>query len=314
MKEAIILSSYPNTDQREAVLHKAYERVKGLNLPILYVSHLLPKVCDDFDAIIYDKNNILDEKTNIILWYENKIFRVEYPITVPYHGASVYSNLKNIADFCLNKYDLVHFFESDAIDGFDVEDYLRVAREQFINGKDVIGFIFGRDGYTGIPNSIITNILSFSPRLFSIILFNITSWSDYKDLIKIFDRSKSDVLEHVVFDNIRYYGVPDDNIFLMDDKTYNISNLCLTLHFPIFGCITDVKLFITETNGIIYLVIINTGNNEYNVTVKNNRFTLYGKMGYYNSVEEDTIEVSINGLTEILKVSNLQKNIIFTIK
>jgi hypothetical protein len=124
MKKLIIISAYPENQQKEDILSKCIDKLKILEFDILIVSH-----CPIPSHIQNKVNYCLIDNQNILLPYELTpkywIINNHFNVTINNYGhqLTVSTNIQNGIDFAtINNYEFFLFTESDnLIDESDIK-------------------------------------------------------------------------------------------------------------------------------------------------------------------------------------------------
>jgi hypothetical protein len=183
-KEIFVLSCYCNTSEKIEYLYQNIKVIKRLNIPIAISSHYpVPEfIYNQVNFFIYDGNNILAPDWSMSHWYKKGDFKIMYenPYKPPYHGAAVYSNLKNAVNSLVDKYTVMHFLEGDSMGDYGM--YLDIVRKEWDSGKRVIGFPFS-SSTTGEPTGLTTNILTADIGLLKFCLPEVKNWDEYTNIV-----------------------------------------------------------------------------------------------------------------------------------
>jgi hypothetical protein len=207
MKEIFIVDSYAKSPEQVDLLSAMVDHLTKANRDICLVSHLpIPErlVNQNVKFVIYDSNNILGPKP-MTLFFKFQDIEVRCYPTDFYHGPAVYSNLYNALKLLANRYEWVHFVESDV----DFEAIQQHLDRGFANFKDrhdvkVLGYPFEPGDPTIRDTAILTSLFSLRPEIAESLPL-VTNWDEYHQLC----REKTLVLEVWLLDlfkarNIKY--------------------------------------------------------------------------------------------------------------
>lgn len=143
MKKLIIISAYPENQQKEDILSKCVDKLKVLEFDILIVSH-----CPIPLHIQNKVNYCLIDNQNILLPYEltPKYWNIndDFNVTINNYGhqLTVSTNIQNGIDFAtINNYEFFLFTESDnLIDESDIEKINQLSFLMFSANKKMVFF------------------------------------------------------------------------------------------------------------------------------------------------------------------------------
>ena len=126
MKEIVIVSTYPNTEDKERLLNDTVKKFKSLGKDVLITSHYpVPDyIVEKADYYIYDAKNMLDttrtlETNGPDYWQQEENFKIESVVVT--HVSSLSRTFSISMDFVHNLgYEYFILIESDSV--YDVND------------------------------------------------------------------------------------------------------------------------------------------------------------------------------------------------
>jgi hypothetical protein len=184
VKEIFVVSSYAQSPEQVEILASTIEYLARTDRDICLVSHLpIPErlVNQNVKFTIVDDNNILGPPLGGAYWQFLDMELRCNPADF-YHGAAVYTNLRNALTLLAHRYDWVHFIESD-LHAADIQKHLDGGFARFKDMPDlgVIGYALHPVGSAPVPQAIVTNLLSLRPTIVNL-LPPVSSWDDYQRL------------------------------------------------------------------------------------------------------------------------------------
>ncbi len=253
-REAIAIGSYADTTLKQDILIKAIENAKQTNLPIILVSHypLPANIQEQVDHYLYDANNVLTEKDPFYMyhWFTNSELSVVSCLPVPsYHAVSIWNSWVNLANYTENRFDLVHYVESDTV--VDWAGYFSTISNK-IGQYAVLGMKMHNSN-----NSIFTNLISFNPQWWEKHTNYMDDWETYKrkdqEQAKKLGEEDSLIFEAWLFNYFKAEGVFKDiclqqaiQPFILERNLVERNSMSRAL---VSSTIDDVPvLFITGSN------------------------------------------------------------------
>jgi hypothetical protein len=201
-REIFVVGCYPNTSEKIKILENTIEKLHSTNLPLLIVSHYpIPfEIHNKVNYIIYDQQNVIsDWKLNYWILYPKFLKIVGKTEGLGYHAVACLSSIMNAVLFCRDKFDVMHFVESDI--EFRIDDYLSRAREclykfknffyafEYEGGKNNLGIQHPLEG-------IWTGLMSFDIDWFYRKVPDIRTWSEYTKVANENFERVDYILEH----------------------------------------------------------------------------------------------------------------------
>jgi hypothetical protein len=285
MKKLIIISTYPNNEQKEHILSECIDKFKVLEFDILIVSH--------YPIPVYIQNKVnycLIDNQNILLPYELTpkywLINDEFNVNINNYGhqLTVSTNIKNGIDFATNNnYEFFLFTESDnLIDKSDITKIDKLSFLMFFTNKKMIFF-----------NHLVDN----EPIYETLIFGGIPSY--YQENIKL-PLTVEDVVNNDEFidfslEKILYNQSKKEDDYLLiksDSQSYFNNSLMNRITHDY-----NVEVIGSNSNDNVVLWINNSTNNKKIDFIINNEteLTLHPKNWYYCFKQiGDTINVTIN--------------------
>jgi len=297
--DVFILDCYPNTPERVEILRRRISEIKEINKPICLVTHLLPPsdIIESVDYVVYDSNNVLGDYA-LSLWIViPKYIKIVSSYERPYHGATVYTNLKNGVDFVKSKYKYAHFIEYDI--EIDLKKYIEKISPELKRDRKLVGFY-----YRDIQDSITTNMFSFDINWLSERLIPVNTWSDYerlKDIIPSGARFDY-IFEFWFYLLLQLKGLEKVKLFDHKDKeTIRFNNVVDQGKLE-----PKVRFLLSETNdNKLILFVYNEEHVSHNISVNDDKYILDGgelKYFIYNKNESFTIKCSYGDYKKIFEI------------
>lgn len=269
MNEVIVVGCYPNNQLKINILNSFLDKIrKEVNFPIVVVSHypITEKVFDKIDYFIFDKHNETSSGNTLYYWYEAPRFiKIVANMRKPNHGVACLSSIMNAVLFCKDKFDIIHYFESDVdIDKFD--EHLKTARF-YLNSYKFYGFKYETtDGKSSKFDGIVTNLFSFHSKWYYEHIPDIRFYHEYQRLL-----GESVILE------IWMYRILESKGLLSDCYIGDIPECVRSLNLvSLFDSLAGlcVRVFCSEISDGENVIIFVINDSSENIFVKINN--LYG--------------------------------------
>jgi hypothetical protein len=294
MKKLIIISAYPENQQKEDILSKCIDNLKVLEFDILIVSHYpIPlHIQSKVNYCLIDNENILlPYELTPKYWNINNNFNVS--INNYGHQLTVSTNIKNGIDFAsINNYEFFLFTESDnLIDKLDIKKIDELSFLMSSTNKKMVFF-----------NHLVEN----SPIYETLIFGGIPCYyqENIKLPLKVEDMSNNPDFTGLSLEKILYKQADKKNDYLLietDSKSYfNNSSLNRITH--------DYNVEIIGSNSDDNLVLwINNSANDKKITFIINGETelILGPKGWYYCFKQigESVNITIDD-NEVLSVKN----------
>lgn len=252
MKEIIVIDSYTNSKEKEDKLINLIKTIKSFNIPILLVSHY-PLNSDIQQMVNYYIFDIDNSKGSHYLdcTYNLKNVQIKCKLDEEYHVLPIIKSINNSVRFCLNKYDIIHWFEYDVNANFN--EYLNSARNNLEKYK-LYGLMYENMG-------IDTTMFSFHTDFMKDVNLPET-WDEYY-------KNCGSNQEDIIFENwlYKYLSKIDINNFHIDSNTN-----CLFKKDSFKQLDNDIKILACPKNNFEdFIFIINKSNkiiNNFEVFLK----------------------------------------------
>ncbi len=262
--DCFILDCYTDTPEKVEMLKNQISALKRFSKPIILVCHLLPPsdVIVLVDHIVYDSNNLMSEDYKLTNWNVTpKYLKVISSYEQQYHGAAVYTSLKNGVDFVAGKYKYAHFIEYDTV--IDVEKYIRLVSKELKRSKKFVGYY-----YRPVEqDSLTTNLFSFDVDWMKSRLIPVKTWQDYRNLESLMvPGSRFDyILEFWLYLLFQIKGLEDVRLFPFEERNLiNFDNLVDQGYME-----PKVKFLVSETDkNELVLFAMNESPDTYTINMK----------------------------------------------
>jgi len=314
-KEVFVVGCYPDTDEKIEILEKTIDKIIAVNLPIIIVTHysIPQKIFNKVDFIIYDRKNIIsDWHLNYWVLYPNFVKIVGKTEGMGYHAVACLSSIRNAVEFCRDKYDIMHFIESD-ID-FKIEEYLSLARSN-LEHKLFYAYEYDIKTNLGLPydnlEGIWTGLMSFDINWYYDKMPDIRTWEDYTYVAEHTGERVDYILEYWFYHVFKSKGMLKDSTIQDYTKFFDVvinKNLTDTGKTD-----SKIKILISELDNSedIILFFINGTDQPVNYNLKFSDTeldqTCYSGQIHYRLFSKSIgrIEASTE---KIKKVFNIEKN------
>ena len=294
MKKLIIISAYPENQQKEDILSKCIDNLKVLEFDILIVSHYpIPlHIQSKVNYCLIDNENILlPYELTPKYWNINNNFNVS--INNYGHQLTVSTNIKNGIDFAsINNYEFFLFTESDnLIDKLDIKKIDELSFLMSSTNKKMVFF-----------NHLVEN----SPIYETLIFGGIPSYyqENIKLPLKVEDVSNNPDFNGLSLEKILYKHADKKNDYLLietDSKSYfNNSSLNRITHDY------NVEIIGSNSNDNLVLWINNSANDKKITFIINGETELIlGPKGWYYCFKQigESVNITIDD-NEVLSYKN----------
>jgi hypothetical protein len=294
MKKLIIISAYPENQQKEDILSKCIDNLKVLEFDILIVSHYpIPSYIQSKVnyCLIDNKNILLPYELTPKYWFTNNNFNIS--INNYGHQLTVSTNIKNGIDFAtINNYEFFLFTESDnLINELDIKKIDELSFLMFSTNKKMVFF-----------NHFVEN----SPIYETLIFGGIPSYyqENIKLPLKVEDVSNNTDFNNVSLEKILYKQANKKDDYLLietDSKSYfNNSSLNRITHDY------NVEIIGSNSNDNLVLWINNSANDKKITFIINGETELIlGPKGWYYCFKQigESVNITIYD-NEVLSYKN----------
>jgi hypothetical protein len=294
MKKLIIISAYPENQQKEDILSKCIDNLKSLEFDILIVSHypIPPHIQSKVNYCLIDNENILlPYELTPKYWSINNDFNIT--INNYGHQLTVSTNIKNGIDFAsINNYEFFLFTESDnLIDKLDIKKIDELSFLMSSTNKKMVFF-----------NHLVEN----SPIYETLIFGGIPSYyqENIKLPLKVEDVSNNPDFNGLSLEKILYKQADKKNDYLLietDSKSYfkNSSLNRITHDY-------NVEIIGSNSNDNLVLWINNSANDKKITFIINGETELIlGPKGWYYCFKQigESVNITIDD-NEVLSYKN----------
>lgn len=231
-REIFVIGCYPSDDIRIDLLKKQIDIIRRYSdNHIMIVSHFpIPlTIQESVEYVLYDGDNRLgDDVAFTFNYYFNNgnLSILSKILAKNYHAPSILTNMKNALQFCLKRYEVIHYIESDFF--FYIDKYLKKCREQLNNGKKFFGF------FSDFDDDIDGGLMSFNVEWMNNKIKKAYTWEDYKKIDHDMKKTEEDpgnlIFEPWFYRYFEKFEMLEESVILSNKKEYIIiNNACNSL-------------------------------------------------------------------------------------
>lgn len=293
MKKIIIISTYPNTDDKINTLEECVDSLCGFGYDLMIVSHLpVPEyITKKVKYFLYDQENILVPiQFSPFSWILNDSFSVK--LYSKYHSLAILTNMSNGVNFAKFKsYEFFYFLESDNIFSSEDRDKLEnLKTEMEKEEKKMIFFSYSFDD----PG------VNFDPKDKNTHIYETLMFGGYVDYFLDIYQIPTNIdqyIEQFTNDIIQIHQMTLEKHFYITMNKYNtnfliVNNLCVdyfcTSVINKYSRSLSCKIIKSENDGNLLIFISNFVDEKYIVEINSRAIDIYPGVWFYDIFNHDT--------------------------